>query len=87
MGNENSIFNNCWPTYNEEYLELDSINLPIQLNGKLIGTVSASKKENESSIKEKVYQDEKLNKRLVDVEIIKVIYVPGRIYNMVIKKQ
>ena len=86
IGNKESIFNNRWPEYKKEYLELDTINLPIQINGKLIGTVPASKKEEESSIKEKISQDERLNSRLNDAEIIKVIYIPGRIYNVVVKK-
>ncbi len=85
-GNKETIFNNTWPKYDEKYLELDTINLPIQLNGKLIGTVPASKTEEESSIKDKVNNDEKLSNRLKESTILKVIYVPGRIYNIVIKK-
>lgn len=85
-GNKETIFNNTWPKYDEKYLELDTINLPIQLNGKLIGTVPASKTEEESSIKDKVNNDEKLSNRLKESTILKVIYIPGRIYNIVIKK-
>ncbi len=86
MGNKDSVFKESYPVYDKSKLELDTINLPIQINGKLIGVVNTSKDANISIIQDLIKNDEKLSKRFENIEIIKEIYVPGRIYNVVIKK-
>lgn len=86
MGNKESIFNNKWPKYNPDYLVQNVINLPVQINGKLVGTVKVNKDASEEFVANIIEQDEKISNRLKNVEIAKIIYVPGRIYNIVIKK-
>ena len=74
-----------WPRYDEEKTIEDTINLPIQVNGKLRANIDIQKDEPQESVKEKVYQEEKVKKYTDGKEIVKEIYVPNRIYNIVVK--
>ena len=74
-----------WPTYDEEKTIEDVIDLPIQINGKLRANIEIEKDEDEKSIKEKVLSNEKIKTYIQGKQIIKEIYVPNRIYNIVVK--
>ena len=74
-----------WPTYDEEKTIEDVIDLPIQINGKLRANIEIEKDEDEKSIKEKVLSNEKIKTYTQGKQIIKEIYVPNRIYNIVVK--
>ncbi len=72
-----------WPSYDEEKIIEDEITLPIQFNGKLKGTISIVKDEDEASVREKVH--EAVASKLEGKNIVKEIYVKNKIYNIVIK--
>ena len=74
-----------WPTYDEEKTVEDVIDLPIQVNGKLRANIEIEKDEAEESIKDKVFNNEKIKTYTQGKQIIKEIYVPNRIYNIVVK--
>ncbi len=85
LGNNNSIFYEKYPLFDKTYLLLDTVNLPIQINGKLVGVVQAKKDASESEVNDLINQDEKLVVKFKDLDILKVIYVKERIYNVVKK--
>lgn len=72
-----------WPDFDEEKTIEDSITLPIQVNGKLRGTIKIVRDENQDTIKEKVHKA--ISDKLDGKQIIKEIYVPNKIYNIVVK--
>ena len=72
-----------WPEYDEAKTVDDEITLPIQFNGKLKATITISVDEDESSVKEKVHNA--IDSKLDGKTIVKEIYVPGRIINIVMK--
>ena len=72
-----------WPEYDEAKTVDDEITLPIQFNGKLKATITISVDEDESSVKEKVHNA--IDSKLDGKTIVKEIYVPGRIINLVVK--
>ena len=75
-----NIINEKWPEFDEKYLEKDTINLPIQINGKMKKTISVSKEIEEEKLIEIIkntYPD------LIIKEIKKVIYIKGRIINII----
>ena len=74
-----------WPTFDSEKAISDSIVLPVQVNGKLRATIEISKDEEQDSVKAKVHADEKVVANIDGKEIVKEIYVPNKIYNIVIK--
>lgn len=82
LGCKESVFTECWPTYNVEELKDDEKEIAIQINGKTKGTILISLD---------MEKEEVLNLAKKEVEhkirgiIIKEIYVPGRIVNLVVK--
>jgi len=82
-GNKSSVFAERWPVYDENQIKSDKIELALQVNGRLRGQLQI---EADAS-KEVVLELAKgaLSKWLDNAEIIKEIYVPGRIVNIVKK--
>ena len=85
LGFEFSIFNqNLWPKYDEKYLVQDTITMAIQFNGKVRWTVEVAPSASKDDVMELIKLDEKMVKYL-EWNIIKVIYIPGKICNIVVK--
>jgi leucyl-tRNA synthetase len=74
-----------WPKWEEEKTVEDVIEIPVQINGKVRAKVKVSKDAGKDKVKEKAYQDESIVELTEGKKIIKEIYVPGRIYNIVVK--
>ena len=85
LGYGKEISKENWPAYIEEKTIDDEIELPIQVNGKLRGTINITLDEDENSIKEKVKSDESVQKFLNGKTVVKEIYVKNKIYNIVVK--
>lgn len=85
LGNKNFICLESWPKYNEKLAKDDTINLPIQINGKLRDTIEVSAEIGENELKDLVLNQEKIRKYIDDHEVIKFIYVNKKIVNIVIK--
>lgn len=85
MGGEGLLAESAWPSYDEEAAREEEITIVIQVQGKVRGKIQAAADESEEVIREKALADEKVRKHLEGKEIIKVIYVPGRLVNIVAK--
>ena len=83
FGHTETIAYSSWPTYDEEKTKNDTINLPIQINGKLKATIDIPLDEDEDVIKEAVHKA--IDSKLDGKTIVKEIYVKNRIYNIVVK--
>ena len=83
LGSSIPISSYSWPTYDENKTIDEQIEIPIQINGKLKGTISINLDEDESIVKEKVM--EKVSSNLEGKTIVKEIYVKNKIYNIVVK--
>ena len=83
IGNSKTIAESSWPIFDETKTIDDEIELPIQLNGKLKGTVIISADSAEDTVKELVH--EKISNLLDGKDVVKEIYVKGKIYNIVVK--
>ncbi len=84
LGNETSIHLEPWPKYNPVLLVEDTITLGVQINGKVRGEISVAPDAKESEAMEAARQEENIKKYLEGNEPKKVIYVPGRILNIVV---
>ncbi|HHU71624.1 MAG TPA: leucine--tRNA ligase [Clostridiales bacterium] len=82
MGNETSVFENTWPTYDEDKMKDDEIEIAIQINGKTKGTIMISA---ESSKEEAISLAKEAMADKLTGNIIKEIYVPRKIVNVVMK--
>ena len=85
MGNEYSIFDKNWPEYDENKLVADTVVIAAQINGKVRDEISVPVDAKKEEIKEKALDSERVQKYIENKEIIKVIVVPGRIINFVVK--
>ena len=84
LGNEYSIFTQAsWPTYDEKYLAADTITMAVQVNGKVRGTITLSPNAPQKQAREAAKSDQKIATRITG-EPKKVIYVQGKILNIVI---
>jgi len=83
LGHSNSIFTQTWPKYDPEMLKTDTIEIAMQINGKLRGNLTIPADANKEAAEQAA--KESLADKLKDVEIVKIIYVPGKIINFVVK--
>src|SRR3989339_115240 len=63
----------------------DLVSIAVQVNGKLRGTVEVPINSSQNDVKDLLLNDEKIKKHLDEKEIVKEIYVPNKIYNIVVK--
>lgn len=85
FGNTDLITYEKWPTYKEEALKLQTKTIAVQVLGKLRGTIEIGINEDEASVKEKALQIESVKKQIEGKNIVKIIYVPNKIVNIVVK--
>ncbi len=85
LGEQRSIFLSKWPKYKEELLSDDEIEIGVQVNGKLRDRILVSSLDDKEKVWKKILANEKLQKWLKDRELIKKIYVPKKIFNIVVK--
>ena len=82
LGNAGSVFEAGWPEHDEEAMKDDEIEIAVQINGKTKGTISIGADEAKDSVIAKA--KEAIGDKLTG-NIVKEIYVPGRIVNIVCK--
>lgn len=87
LGEEDTIAYSEWPAFNEEYLKAEEIRYPVQVNGKVRAdiTVPANKARDKDYVLGVAKSDDNVSKYLAEGELVKEIFVPGRIINLVIK--
>jgi leucyl-tRNA synthetase len=87
MGHNESLAYEDWPVYKEEYLKSDIIEYPVQVNGKVREQIQvpAEKAKDKEFVIGLAKQQEKVQKYLDGSTIVKEIFVPGRIINLVVK--
>jgi leucyl-tRNA synthetase len=85
LGNSESIHLQSWPSYDEAKLIEENIKIAVQINGKVRDTILIPSDANDTLAIQTAKQSEKVQKALEDKEIVKEIYVPGRIVNIVVK--
>ncbi|MCL2203242.1 MAG: leucine--tRNA ligase [Defluviitaleaceae bacterium] len=83
LGHTESVFSQPWPAYDPEMLKTDTIELVMQINGKLRGHLQVPAETDKDTILAQARKA--LAPRLEVAEIVKEIYVPGRIVNFVVK--
>jgi leucyl-tRNA synthetase len=85
LGHDDTIAFESWPTYDEAKTVEDTVEIAIQVNGKVKAQLNVGKDEEADSVKEKVYAVDVIKTLTGDKTIVKEIYVKGRIYNIVVK--
>ena len=87
LNNKKSLSDEPWPKVNLSYLTRDEVNVVIQINGKRRGEVIVSKDASEEDVWNEIKNIKNINDALHKKNIIKSIYVPNRILNVVIENE
>ena len=85
FGHDNTITYEAWPTYDESKLVDESIEIPVQVNGKVRATVQINVDASEEEVKNVVHESKNVQAQLEGKTVVKEIYVKNKIYNIVVK--
>jgi len=84
MGEKGSLLKASWPKYDPALAKEEEIEIPVQVNGKLRGRVKVPAEATEEFVLERVLAEEKVNASIAGKQIVKKIYVPGKMVNLVV---
>ncbi len=84
-GYEGMLHEQKWPAWDETKVIDDEIEIAVQINGKVKDVVRLSREATKEEAKAAVEASETISKLLAGKTIVKEIYVPGRIYNIVVR--
>jgi leucyl-tRNA synthetase len=85
LGEKGSVLKAAWPKYDAALAKEEEIEIPVQVNGKLRGRVVVSADASEATVVERALADEKVQAAIAGKQIVKKIYVPGKLLNIVVK--
>jgi leucyl-tRNA synthetase len=85
VGHSYSIHNQSWPKWDEELAKEEEITLVVQVNGKLRDRIAVPASITEAEAKQVALQSQRVKAYLEGKEVIKTIYVPGRLVNLVVQ--
>ncbi|MFC1872402.1 leucine--tRNA ligase [Chloroflexota bacterium] len=85
IGGRYSIHNQSWLGWDESLTAEDTATLVVQVNGKLRARITVAPSIDEATARQKALDDEKIKSHLAGYDIVKVIYVPGKLLNIVVK--
>ncbi len=84
-GSGTRITDEEWPKWDESKTVDEVVEIAVQVNGKVKGKIMVAAGAAQEEVQQKAFEDEKLKAVFQDKTIVKVIYVPGRILNVVVK--
>ncbi len=85
LGHEGSLAYATWPTYDESLIAENEIEVPVQINGKLRSKIKVPAEADQQAIESAAREDETIAKNIDGKQVIKVVVVPGRLVNFVVK--
>jgi leucyl-tRNA synthetase len=84
-GEQGSLLRAPWPKYDAALAKEEEIEIPVQVNGKLRSRVTVSVDASEAVVIERALADEKVKAAIAGKQLVKKIYVPGKMVNLVAK--
>jgi leucyl-tRNA synthetase len=85
LGEQGSLLRAPWPMYDPTLAKEDEIEIPVQVNGKLRGRIVVPADASEESVRAGAQSDEKIASMIAGKQIVKVIVVPGKLINIVVR--
>jgi leucyl-tRNA synthetase len=85
LGEEGAILRAPWPESDPELAKEDEIEIPVQINGKLVTVVRIAAGAEAKTMEAAALADEKVRARIAGKTVVKMIVVPGRAVNLVVK--
>ncbi|MGA7220314.1 MAG: leucine--tRNA ligase [Candidatus Sulfotelmatobacter sp.] len=84
LGQKENLLKAAWPQYDSELAREEELEIPVQINGKLRGRVTVPAEATEDFVVEAALADEKVKSALAGKQIVKKIYVPGKLVSLVV---
>ncbi|MGE0609305.1 MAG: hypothetical protein AB7O62_19595, partial [Pirellulales bacterium] len=75
----------AWPSYDESLIKEQTVEIPVQINGKLRGRIVTPADADAAALEAAASADEKVAEQLAGKTVVKVVAVPGRMVNFVVK--
>jgi leucyl-tRNA synthetase len=85
IGGKGAVFRAGWPVADAELARESEIEVPVQVNGKLVVVVKVAAGSDEAAVKAAALGDEKVLSRIEGKTVAKVIVVPGKLVNLVVR--
>jgi leucyl-tRNA synthetase len=85
LGEQGSVLRAPWPKSDPELAKEDELQIPVQINGKLVEVVTVAADANAKVIEAAALAGEKIQTRTSGKTVVKVIVVPGKLVNLVVK--
>jgi leucyl-tRNA synthetase len=84
LGHQQAVVDEAWPQVDESALSRDSINIVVQVNGKLRARIEVAASLGNDELRERALAEENVQRFVADKPIRKVIVVPGKLVNVVV---
>jgi leucyl-tRNA synthetase len=85
LGYEGVVFRQPWPESDPELAKEDELEIPVQINGKLVTVVRVAVDADSKSLETAALADEKVQARIAGKTVVKVIVVPRKLVNLVVR--
>lgn len=85
LGHANTLAYEPWPKFDESVLKQDTLEIPVQVNGKMRGKLTVPADADQATLLAAAKADEKVASQIDGKTIVKEIVVPGRLVNIVVK--
>jgi leucyl-tRNA synthetase len=84
LGQDASVSTAAWPEHDEQWLVTESVELPVQVNGKVRGRITVPAETDQATVEQTATSDPKIAEHLAGKTVRKVVIVPGRLVNIVV---
>jgi leucyl-tRNA synthetase len=85
LGEKGTLLRASWPQYDPVLAKEEEIEIPVQISGKLRSRVTVPADADETFVIERAMSDEKVKAAIAGKQVVKKIYVPGKMVNLVVK--
>jgi leucyl-tRNA synthetase len=85
LGEKGNLLKAAWPKFDAELAKEEELEIPVQVNGKLRSRVVVAADATEQTVLERALADEKVQAFIAGKQVVKKIYVPGKLVNIVVK--
>jgi leucyl-tRNA synthetase len=85
IGGEGELLRARWPKFDEALAREDEVEIPVQINGKLCNVIRVPAGASEDVVRDAALADEKVQAKTAGKKIVKIILVPGKLVNLVVK--
>ena len=84
LGHSESLTYESWPVFDPKYVEESTVELPVQINGKVRGRITVPANAGQEDVKQAALADSKVQRYIEGASIRKVIVVPRKLVNIVV---